>query len=131
MYIFGDGSQTRDFTYVSDTAGGIMLAGTSERALGQTINLGQGSEITIKQLAEEITELCGNDNARVEYVEDRPGDVLRLYADSSRAQELLNFFPRVELREGLQNLKAWYAEQPQTPEQLLESESVRNWEVEN
>ena len=131
MYIFGDGSQTRDFTYVSDTAGGIMLAGTSERALGQTINLGQGSEITIKQLSEEITELCGNDNARVEYVEDRPGDVLRLYADSSRAQELLNFFPRVELREGLQNLKAWYAEQPQTPEQLLESESVRNWEVEN
>ena len=131
MYIFGDGSQTRDFTYVSDTAGGIMLAGTSERALGQTINLGQGSEITIKQLSEEVTELCANDTARVEYIEERPGDVLRLFADSSRAQELLNFSPRVGLREGLEKLKAWYAEQPQTPEQLLESESVRNWEVEN
>jgi UDP-glucose 4-epimerase len=131
MYIFGDGSQTRDFTYVSDTAAGILLAGTSERALGETINLGQGSEITIKQLADEITDLCGNDNARVEYVEERPGDVLRLFADSSKAQELLGFSPQVGLREGLEKLKTWYAEQPQTPEQLLESESVRNWEVES
>jgi UDP-glucose 4-epimerase len=54
LVIFGDGRQTRDFTYVTDCARGIALAGSSDAAIGRTINLGSGSEITIIDLAREI-----------------------------------------------------------------------------
>src|SRR4051794_31119507 len=54
MVIFGDGTQTRDFTYVSDTAAGILLAGEHENAVGDTINLGFGSEVTINTLAQQV-----------------------------------------------------------------------------
>lgn len=127
MVIFGDGSQTRDFTYVEDTARGILLAGTSDKAVGQTINIGSNYEITVNELAEIIRAMVGN--AEIIHDEPRPGDVLRLYADSSKAGELLGFEPKVSMREGLQRLKAWYESLAQSPAELLESEKVRNWEV--
>lgn len=54
LLVFGDGKQTRDFTYVGDTARGILLGGTSDKALGQTINIGSGHEITVNDLAETV-----------------------------------------------------------------------------
>src|SRR6266849_1906864 len=54
MVIFGDGTQTRDFTYVSDTAAGILAAGQSDAAVGHTFNLGNGKEITINNLAQAV-----------------------------------------------------------------------------
>lgn len=129
MVIFGDGRQTRDFTYVEDTARGIMLAGTSDKAVGQTINIGSNYEITINELAQTIRAVIGNPDAEIIYDESRPGDVLRLYADSSKAGNLLGFEPQVSMNEGLQRLKAWYQDLAQSPSELLESERVRNWEV--
>jgi UDP-glucose 4-epimerase len=129
MVIFGDGSQTRDFTYVEDTARGILLAGLCEEAIGQTINLGSNHEITINELAETIKAVIGNPNAEVTYDMPRPGDVLRLYADSSKAEKLLGFEPQISMNEGLKRLKAWYESLGKKPEDLLEREKVRNWEV--
>jgi UDP-glucose 4-epimerase len=128
MIIFGDGTQTRDFTFVSDTARGIMQAGQSDAAVGQTINIGQGSEITINDLAQEVAAVLGTE-ANVVHDEPRPGDVLRLFADSSRARELLGFEPQVSMREGLAKLRDWYQQSGHSPEQLLEQEKVRNWEA--
>lgn len=128
MVIFGDGTQTRDFTFVTDTALGIMLAGTSEKAVGQTINLGSNYEITVNELAQKIKQVVGNSEASIIHDEPRPGDVLRLYADSSKAGQLLGFEPKVSLDEGLAQLKLWYEEQGIEPEVLLEQEKVRNWE---
>jgi UDP-glucose 4-epimerase len=127
MIVFGDGTQTRDFTYVSDTAAGIILAGEEPRAVGQTINLGRGHEITINELARQVAAVAGRPDAAVEHDRPRPGDVLRLYADMSRARELLGYVPTTTMAEGLAALLAWYRSQPAAPEQLLEREIVHNW----
>jgi UDP-glucose 4-epimerase len=129
MVIFGDGRQTRDFTYVEDTARGILLAGTCDEAVGETINIGSNYEITVNELAETIKAVIGNPNAEVIHDAPRPGDVLRLYADSSKAVRLLGFVPQVSMNEGLQRLKAWYETLEQAPAELLASEKVRNWEI--
>jgi UDP-glucose 4-epimerase len=125
--IFGDGTQTRDFTYVEDTARGILSCGFSEEAVGRTINLGSGREITINELAQQVTGLVGVPSAAITHDSPRPGDVLRLYADSSEARKLLGFSPVVTLRDGLSRLKDWYLGRGLSPEQLLEAEIVHNW----
>jgi len=127
MIAFGDGTQARDFTYVSDTAAGIILAGEEPRAVGQTINLGSGREVSINDLARQVASVVGRPNAAVEHDQPRPGDVLRLCADISRAHSLLGYSARTSLEDGLRKLVAWYREQPFTPEELLEQEIVHNW----
>ena len=129
MIIFGNGNQTRDFTYVSDTARGILLAGILDDAVGETINIGQGSEISINDLARLIAAEIGKPDAPVEHIESRPGDVLRLYADTKKARKLLDFQPEVALRQGLRELKHWYESQETSPKSLLETERVRNWGI--
>jgi len=128
MVIFGDGTQTRDFTFVGDTAGGIMAAGLSEASIGQTINIGSGKEIQVGELAHTIATALGRPDAEVIHVEPRPGDVLRLLADSSKASRLLGFKPTVSLLDGIGRLRDWYMSQKKSPEELLEQEVVRNWE---
>ena len=127
MVVFGDGSQSRDFTYVSDTAAGILLAGEHPDAVGETINIGSGTDVTIRDLARLVAIEAGRPDAVIEHDEPRPGDVYRLIADVSRARALLGFEPRVSMSEGLQRLLQWYRDQPKTPEELLEQEIVRNW----
>jgi UDP-glucose 4-epimerase len=131
MVIFGDGLQTRDFTFVSDTAAGILAAGLSDGAVGQTINLGHGKEITITRLATMIAEVLGRPDAEIKYAERRPGDVVRLLSDSSKARDLFGFKTTVNLRDGLASLRDWYATQQKSPEELLEQEVLRNWEFQN
>lgn len=129
MMIFGDGSQTRDFTFVEDTARGILLSGFSETAVGHTINLGQGKEITITELAAEVRAVVGRGKAGVVHKDPRPGDVMRLYADSTLAESLLGFSPSVSLREGLERLMKWYGDSGRSPEAMLRDEVVQNWEL--
>jgi UDP-glucose 4-epimerase len=128
MVAFGDGTQTRDFTYVSDTARGIVLAGTTDAAVGRTINLGSAHEVSINELARLVASAAGRPGAALEHVEGRPGDVLRLYADPSLARTLLQFEPRVPLEDGLRRLIDWYRMQPSSPEDLLRNEVVLNWQ---
>jgi UDP-glucose 4-epimerase len=127
MIVFGDGTQTRDFTFVSDTARGILLAGMANEAVGQTINLGQGSEISINDLAGEVARVVGRSDAEVVHEQSRPGDVLRLYADSAKARQSLGFQPTVSLQQGLTRLKQWYDGLDVKPEELLKDEITRNW----
>jgi len=127
MVVFGDGSQSRDFTYVSDTAGGILLAGEHPDAVGETINIGTGTDVTIRDLARLVAIETGKPDAAVQHDEPRPGDVYRLIADVSRARTLLGFETRVSMSEGLRRLLQWYRDQGKSPEELLEHEVVRNW----
>lgn len=127
MVIFGDGTQTRDFTDVTDSARGIILAGTHPDAIGRTINLGSGHEVTINDLAATVARASGRPNADVIHDEGRPGDVLRLCADMTQARELLGYEITVSLDDGLRRLLDWYRASGQTPEELLEHEVVRNW----
>jgi UDP-glucose 4-epimerase len=129
MIVFGNGKQTRDFTFVGDTARGILLAGVSEKALGQTINLGQGKEISVRDLADKIRIVTDNADAEIVFEEPRPGDVLRLFADATKARELLGFTPKINLEEGLKKLCKWYGSLKQDPKTLLESEVRHNWQM--
>ena len=128
MIVFGDGTQTRDFTYVADTAAGVIAAGFADGAVGQTINLGNGRETRIGDLARLVASVVGRDDAKITHDAARPGDVLRLYADNTRARHLLAWQPLVSLEEGLGKLKDWYLEQGVSPESLLRDEVVHNWE---
>jgi len=127
MVIFGDGTQSRDFTFVSDTAHGILLAGDHPLAVGETINLGSGSEVTINDLAQRVAMELGRPDAEIVHDRARPGDVSRLVADVTRARTLLGYESRVSLSEGVQRLLQWYRDQGKTPEQLLEQEILHNW----
>ena len=127
MVVFGDGTQSRDFTYVSDTAHGILLAGEHPSAVGETINIGSGSEVTVNDLVKHVALEVGRLDATVEYDRPRPGDVSRLVADVARARTQLGYEPKVSLSEGLQRLLQWYRDQNKSPEELLEQEVVRNW----
>jgi UDP-glucose 4-epimerase len=126
LVVFGDGTQSRDFTYVTDTAAGILLAGEHPQAVGETINIGSGREVTVNELARHVARVVGTD-AVVEHDRPRPGDVPRLCADISRARTRLGYEPRVSLEDGLRRLLDWYRGQHLTAEQLLEQEVVHNW----
>lgn len=128
LIIFGDGTQTRDFSYVGDTARGILLAAASDEAVGETINIGSGAEIMVNDLAKQVTAVVGKPGLAVIHDEPRPGDVLRLFADITRARQLLGYEPRVSFAEGLLHLKEWYTRLDKSPAELLESEIVHNWQ---
>ncbi len=128
MVVFGDGKQTRDFTFVSDTARGILAAAESDAAIGQTINIGSGSEVAINDLATVVARVANTEPKIVHEIE-RPGDVRRLIADTSRIESLCGFHPQVSLDEGLRRLREWYESTGASPETLLRDERVRNWEA--
>jgi UDP-glucose 4-epimerase len=129
MIIFGDGTQTRDYTYVSDTARGIILAGFSDKSTGETINIGSNKEISINDLAKKVAAILDKPSAPVEHDIPRPGDVLRLYADVSLAKKLLGFQAEISFTEGLNMLKNWYISRNIPPETLLNEEESHNWEI--
>jgi UDP-glucose 4-epimerase len=127
LIVFGDGRQTRDFTFVSDTARGIIAAGLCNAAIGQTINLGSGQETSVNELAAEVLRATGTPDAALEHDAPRPGDVARLCADTQKARELLRFQPEIDLHAGLEQLLAWYQSLGQPWAELLQQETVHNW----
>ena len=104
--VFGDGSQTRDFTHVYDTAATIARAGTAPDVVGETLNVGSCFELRVRELARVVLEAVGKPELPIEHIEPRPGDVLRLYADSTKAQRLLGHEPTVSLHDGIADLAA-------------------------
>lgn len=113
--IFGSGNQTRDLTYVEDTARGIFLAGIRDRAVGGTFNIAQGKETSIKSMAKimikKYNELTGkNLKLDLEFRAERKGDVRRHLADISLAKKKLNYSPTVNLEEGITRYLKWRLE---------------------
>jgi nucleoside-diphosphate-sugar epimerase len=98
--IYGDGEQTRDFTFVSDAVEANLLAADAPRAAGAVMNIAGGRRVSLNELLREIVELTG---AKVEarYEPARAGDVRDSLADLGRAEDLLGYTPAVQLREGL------------------------------
>src|SRR5690606_20386616 len=98
--LFGDGSQSRDFTFVEDVVQANLLAASATTLGAIAVNIGAGARTTIKELAESIRRLCGS-NAAPRSVDPRPGDVLHSLAATERAERAIGFVARVPLAEGL------------------------------
>jgi nucleoside-diphosphate-sugar epimerase len=101
--VFGDGLQTRDFVHVSDVVRINLLAATSEKAVGQVINVASGRSVSLVELIGEIRKAVGPEAAHleIEHQAPRAGDLRASSADISRARSLLGYEPRVQLAEGL------------------------------
>jgi nucleoside-diphosphate-sugar epimerase len=107
--VFGDGEQSRDFTYVDNAVDANLLAAEAEGVAGQVFNVACGKRISLNDLVMELQRLTGTDLAPT-YAAARPGDIHHSHADISRAREALGYRPAVDLREGLARTLAHYEE---------------------
>jgi UDP-glucose 4-epimerase len=99
--VFGDGEQSRDFTYVANVVDATIAAAHADGANGRIFNVAASAPTTVNALADEIGAIVGKP-VRKEYAPARAGDIRDSWADISAAREVLGWEPRVGLREGLE-----------------------------
>ena len=104
--VFGDGTQTRDFTYVEDAVEANILAAKGN-IIGEVFNIGGGSRIGVNDLIKKIEEIVGK-KARIKYIEKQKGDVRDTLANVSKAKKELGWMPKVKIEEGLKRFTKWY-----------------------
>lgn len=125
--VFGDGSQTRDFMYVSDTVHGLLLAGESDDIVGQVTNIALGRERSINEVAKIILKVLDKKELGIKYLDSRPGDVLRLYANNKKAKKILGFEANVHLENGIKMYIDWLLSQNIDLKKALKEVQPRNW----
>lgn len=109
LKIFGDGTQTRDLVYVTDTARFIVDATFADEAVGEVINAGTGSDISINDLA----RLIASEGTEIKHVEHHhpQSEVQKLLGSYEKANELVGWEPEVSLEEGVERLREWLQEE--------------------
>jgi nucleoside-diphosphate-sugar epimerase len=107
--IFGDGEQSRDFTYVANVVEANILAGEAPGLAGQAVNVACAERITVNQLTARINALLGRAVAPI-HEPPRPGDIRHSFAAIGKAKTLLNYVPAVSFDEGLKRTIQWYKE---------------------
>ena len=106
IQMFGDGSQSRDFTYVDDIARGTLAA--IKNVGYEIINLGGGKKSCILNMIIEKLEALIGKKAKIDHKPFRIADLMETWADIEKAKNLLNWEPKVSLEEGLENSVSWY-----------------------
>lgn len=107
--IYGDGQQTRDYTYIKDAIKAYDLVLKRDESLDGPVNFGSGKEISIADLAGTIIEMCGKKgNIKPVHTAARPGEVNRLIANASKAKSILGWQPEYGFQEGLKEFIDWY-----------------------
>lgn len=124
--IFGDGQVTRDFFYVKETAAALAQLLNINSISGEIINIGSGEEITMKHLLEKLIELMKSD-LRINYMEDRPADVPRLWVNPAKFHSITNFKSAYSFEEGLIETINYYKELSKG-KNLISEIVVKNWE---
>ena len=104
--IYGDGEQTRDFTYIANVVDGVLRACEAPNAAGEVINVATGLRISLNDLVRVLNGLVGS-NIQPIYKEARAGDVRDSQADISKAKSLLGYTPRVSFEDGLRQTLGW------------------------
>ena len=107
--IYGDGEQTRDFTYVANVVDGVLRAATTPAATGGVFNVATGRRVSVNRLFQTLRDLVGA-NVEPEYEPAREGDVRDSQADITLARHVLGYTPLVEFEEGLRRTVEWYKE---------------------
>ena len=105
--VYGDGKQSRDFTYVSDAVDAVRLACTAPKAEGEVFNIGTGNRVTVSGLLNILGALLERE-VTPSYADPRPADIRHSLAEVTKAQEVLGYRPRVSIQQGLIKTLAWY-----------------------
>jgi UDP-glucose 4-epimerase len=105
--VYGDGRQTRDFTFVADTVSGIVGAAGCDELVGDVVNVAYGREASITHIAELLGQVTGHSDIPIAHSERRPGDVDRHFACIEKAKRLFDFTPQTDLETGLARTVEW------------------------
>lgn len=106
--IYGDGRQSRDFTYVSNVVDANLRAAESRQAVGKIINIANGQQVTLNELLDVMKTITAKHNVTARYEPPRPGDVKHSLADISVARSVLGYEPKVDLEDGLRLTLEWF-----------------------
>jgi nucleoside-diphosphate-sugar epimerase len=105
--VFGDGEQTRDFTFVDNIVHANLLAVKAKTGFGEVFNIACGKQISLNQLIELLQEIINTD-IKPEYTEPQQGDITHSHADISKAREILGYEPNIEFKDGLIKTVEWF-----------------------
>jgi nucleoside-diphosphate-sugar epimerase len=105
--VYGDGTQSRDFTYVDNVVQANLLAARAGHTAGEVINIACGESVTVNQIIAMINDVLGKD-IKPKYLPTRPGDVKHSLADISLAEKTIGYKPAVKFRQGLEKAIDWY-----------------------
>ena len=105
--IYGDGEQSRDFTYIDNIVDANLLAARAKRTQGEVVNIACGQAVTVNEIIDMINNLLGK-NVKPQYADPRPGDVKHSLADITAAKNLIDFKPKVSFNDGLRLAIDWY-----------------------
>jgi nucleoside-diphosphate-sugar epimerase len=107
LVVYGDGEQSRDFSFVADVVEANLLACRAADVAGEEFNVGSGEQTSLNQLVQALKEIIAPD-LKVEYTEPLPGDIRHSLAGIEKAQRLMGFAPKISLKEGLLRTAAWF-----------------------
>lgn len=124
LLIHGDGTQSRDFMFVAETADWLVRLSTVDAMIGGVLNIGTGEDIAVIDLARMIIDITGS-ASEISHGIPRPGDVPRLCADIEKARELVDFELSTPFAEGLQRTIEYF--RATDAERLLDQEVEQNW----
>ena len=105
--IYGDGEQSRDFTYIDNVVQANLMAARAPKTNGEVVNIACGDKITVNAIIDMINKMTGN-NVVPHYVPARPGDVKHSLADITKARTLIGFEPVISFKDGLEKAICWY-----------------------
>jgi len=126
--IMGTGNQTRDFTWVQDTACGIVMAAECDDLVGGCVISARGQEASINRVCELVLEKLGCRHLEPLYQDDgRPGDVNRHWADVTKASKILGFCPTTDLEEGIDRYIEWIRRSNLDLERWAVQDKIQNW----
>jgi UDP-glucose 4-epimerase len=131
--LFGDGSITRDFFFVEDTAAVMIkfmeIAHSDKRTeiSGQTYNVGTGVEVTMKQLIEKLLEMMDRSDLRIQFLDNRPADVPRLWVKADKFKEITHFKSAFDFKKGLKKTIDYYRHKMKEKDLVAEIK-LKNWE---
>jgi UDP-glucuronate 4-epimerase len=107
--LYGDGSTSRDYTFVDDVVQGIVAAIHYDKTGFEIINLGNNYSVSLKELVASLEEVTEK-KASIEHLPEQPGDVSKTFADISKAKQLLGYNPQTNLKDGLKKFYDWFLE---------------------
>jgi len=106
--IYGDGTQSRDFTFISDIIEGTIRAAEVDDIGGEIFNLGGGNKISVNDVVKMLIETSEVDNVQIVYEPPKLGDVSDTHADIAKARKIIGFDPKMQLKDGLKCFVEWY-----------------------